>query len=671
MSKNEAIRRAEELREQLNYHSRKYYVEDNPEISDFAYDALLRELTEIEEAYPELITPDSPTQRVGGAPLDQFEPVTHTVVMESLQDAFSFDELYAFDKRMREALGEEAAPLYSVEPKIDGLSVSLEYEKGVFVRGSTRGDGTTGENITANLKTVGSIPLRLTQPVTIEVRGEVYMPHKSFFKLVERQELNGEAPAKNPRNAAAGSLRQKDPKVTAQRELDIFVFNVQRVEGRDLNGHLESLAYLKELGFKTLPFYMGCDSIEKAAAEIQRIGENRGELDFDIDGAVVKLDAFSQRETLGSTAKFPRWAIAYKYPPEEKRTVLRAIEVEVGRTGKLTPTAVFDPTQLAGTTVRRAVLHNEDFIKEKDIRIGDTIVVSKAGDIIPQVVEVAAHGQDSAPYVMPRTCPSCGARVFREEDEAATYCTNAACPAQLLRHLIHFASKDAMDIKGLGPAVLRQLVETHLVSTPDDLYALRLEDVEQLERMGQKSAANLLSALDKSRQNDVYRLIFGLGVRHIGLKGAKLLAQRFGSLPAVMAASAEEMEAIDGFGAIMAENAVGFFGLQETKDLVARLQAAGLRMDSNLAAKEEGEDCPFAGMTFVLTGTLPHFTRDQAAAIIEEKGGKVSASVSKRTDYVLAGEAAGSKLTKAQSLGVSILDEAAFLELAGLQTPFK
>lgn len=669
MEKEQAVCRAAELREQLNYHSRKYYVEDNPEISDFAYDALLRELTGLEEAYPELVTPDSPTQRVGGAPLDQFEPVTHAVVMESLQDAFSFDELFAFDKRVREALGEETGLLYSVEPKIDGLSVSLEYQQGVFVRGSTRGDGVTGENITANLKTIGSIPLRLTRPVTIEVRGEVYMPHKSFFKLVERQELNGEAPAKNPRNAAAGSLRQKDPKITAQRELDIFVFNVQRIEGKRPAGHLESLAYLKELGFKTLPFYTGCDSMEQAVAEIERIGESRGGLDFDIDGAVVKLDAFDQRETLGSTAKFPRWAIAYKYPPEEKRTVLRAIEVEVGRTGKLTPTAVFDPTHLAGTTVRRAVLHNEDFIREKDIRIGDTIVVSKAGDIIPQVVEVAAHGKDSAPYVMPETCPSCGARVFREEDEAATYCTNAACPAQLLRHLIHFASKDAMDIKGLGPALLRQLVENHLVSTPDDLYALRLEDVEKLERMGPKSAANLLGAIDKSRKNDVYRLIFALGIRHIGLKGAKLLAERFGTLQAVMTATSEEMEAIDGFGAIMAENAVEFFSLEETRALVGRLQAAGLRMDTDLSVKADGKEQPFVGMTFVLTGALPHYTRDQAAAIIEEKGGKVSSSVSKKTSYLLAGEAAGSKLTKAQSLGVTVLDETAFLEMAGVDTP--
>lgn len=665
MDKERAARRIEELREQLNYHSRKYYVEDNPEITDFAYDALMRELEDLEAAWPECIRPDSPTQRVGGAPLDQFEPVTHAVPMESLQDAFSFEEMEAFDNRVREALAEAGPVRYSVEPKIDGLSVSLEYQEGVFTRGSTRGDGVTGENITANLKTIGSIPLRLTEPMTIEVRGEVYMPHKSFFKLVERQELNGETPAKNPRNAAAGSLRQKDPKITAQRELDIFVFNVQRIEGKILTGHLESLAYLKQLGFKTLPFYTGCDSMEEAAAEIRRIGEMRGELDFDIDGAVVKIDDFSQRERLGSTAKFPRWAIAYKYPPEEKQTVLREIEVEVGRTGKLTPTAVFDPIHLAGTTVRRAVLHNEDFIKEKDIRIGDTLLVSKAGDIIPQVVGVVAHAAGSAPYAMPAVCPACGARVFRAEDEAATYCTNAACPAQLLRHLIHFASKDAMDIKGLGPSILRQLVEKGLVHTPDDLYALRREDLEPLERMGEKSAANLLAAIDKSRQNDVYRLLFALGIRHIGLKAARLLAERFGSLPAVMEATAEEMEAIDGFGAIMAENAAEFFSLEESKALVGRLQAAGLRMDSDLAKREEGEQ-PFAGLTFVLTGTLPTYTRDQAAVLIEERGGKVSSSVSKKTSYVLAGEAAGGKLTKAQSLGVAIIDEKEFLKMAGL-----
>lgn len=665
----QAARRADELREKLNYHSYKYYVEDDPEISDFAYDALLRELEELEAAYPSLITPDSPTQRIGGAPLEQFEPVTHAVPMESLQDAFSFEELEAFDRRVRESMdiGEgEEGPVYSVEPKIDGLSVSLEYEEGIFVRGSTRGDGTTGENITANLKTVGAVPLRLRQPVTIEVRGEVYMPHKSFLKLVERQELNGETPAKNPRNAAAGSLRQKDPKITAQRELDIFVFNVQRVEGIALSGHLESLSFLKELGFKTLPFYTECRTVAQAEQEIDRIGELRGELDFDIDGAVIKLDDFAVRERLGSTAKFPRWAIAYKYPPEEKETVLRQIDVEVGRTGKLTPTAVFDPVHLAGTTVRRAVLHNEDFIKEKDIRIGDTLLVSKAGDIIPQVIGVTVHAAGSEPYQMPAFCPSCGARVFREADEAATYCTNAACPAQLLRHLIHFASKDAMDIKGLGPAVLRQLVDSRLVSGPDDLYRLTAEQVAELERMGEKSAANLIAAIDKSKENDLYRLLFALGIRHIGLKAAKLLAQRFGHMEAIQQATAADMESIDGFGGIMAENAAAFFSLPESAALIRRLADAGLRMDSSLAAEAVTADKPFAGLTFVLTGTLPDYTRDQAAALIEERGGRVASSVSKKTSYVLAGEAAGSKLTKAQSLGVAIIDQAEFMRMAGL-----
>lgn len=665
----QAARRADELREKLNYHSYKYYVEDDPEISDFAYDALLRELEELEAAYPSLITPDSPTQRIGGAPLEQFEPVTHAVPMESLQDAFSFEELEAFDRRVRESMdiGEgEEGPVYSVEPKIDGLSVSLEYEEGIFVRGSTRGDGTTGENITANLKTVGAVPLRLRQPVTIEVRGEVYMPHKSFLKLVERQELNGETPAKNPRNAAAGSLRQKDPKITAQRELDIFVFNVQRLEGIALSGHLESLSFLKELGFKTLPFYTECRTVAQAEQEIDRIGELRGELDFDIDGAVIKLDDFAVRERLGSTAKFPRWAIAYKYPPEEKETVLRQIDVEVGRTGKLTPTAVFDPVHLAGTTVRRAVLHNEDFIKEKDIRIGDTLLVSKAGDIIPQVIGVTVHAAGSEPYQMPAFCPSCGARVFREADEAATYCTNAACPAQLLRHLIHFASKDAMDIKGLGPAVLRQLVDSRLVSGPDDLYRLTAEQVAELERMGEKSAANLIAAIDKSKENDLYRLLFALGIRHIGLKAAKLLAQRFGHMEAIQQATAADMESIDGFGGIMAENAAAFFSLPESAALIRRLADAGLRMDSSLAAEATTADKPFAGLTFVLTGTLPDYTRDQAAALIEERGGRVASSVSKKTSYVLAGEAAGSKLTKAQSLGVAIIDQAEFMRMAGL-----
>ena len=666
--KKKAAQRAEELRRELTYHGYKYYVEDAPEISDFEYDALLRELENLEAEYPELITPDSPTQRVGGAPLGQFEPVAHAVPMESLQDAFTFEELEAFDKRVRELSDDGKAReslLYSVEPKIDGLSVSLEYEQGLFVRGSTRGDGVTGENITANLKTIGAVPLRLKQPVTIEVRGEVYMPHESFFRLVERQELAGDTPAKNPRNAAAGSLRQKDPRVTAQRELDIFVFNVQRLEEKKLTGHLESLTYLKELGFKTLPFYTACRTLEEAEREIERIGEMRGGLEFDIDGAVIKVDDFETRTRLGSTAKFPRWAIAYKYPPEEKQTVLRQIDVEVGRTGKLTPTAVFDPIQLAGTTVRRAVLHNEDFIKEKDIRIGDTLLVSKAGDIIPQVVGVAIHASDSQPYQMPEHCPSCGARVFREADEAATYCTNASCPAQLLRHLIHFASKDAMDIKGLGPAVLRQLVETGLVEGPDDLYNLTEEQVSGLERMGKKSAANLIAAIQKSKENDLYRLLFALGIRHIGLKAAKLLAGRFGNMDAIQKAKPEDMEAIEGFGGIMAENAAEFFSLPESAALLDKLRAAGLCMDSALAAAGEGER-PFDGLSFVLTGTLPHYTRDQAASVIEERGGKVSSSVSKKTSYVLAGEAAGSKLAKAEALSVPIIDEETFLRMAGL-----
>lgn len=646
-----SLKRAQELRDILNYHSHKYYVEDSPEIEDFEYDRLMRELSDIEDKYPDLVTPDSPTRRVGGNADGQFEPVEHTVQMASLQDAFSIDELRAFDKRVREVVSDA---VYVVEPKIDGLSVSVEYENGVFFRGSTRGDGIIGENVSANLCTVGSIPLKIKENLpAIEVRGEVYMPRDVFVKLVEQQENNDEKPFKNPRNAAAGSLRQKNPKITATRKLDIFVFNIQRIEGKELTSHKQSLDYLKELGFKTVPFYTLCKNIDEAIAEINRIGEIRGTLPFDIDGAVIKVDDFAQREALGSTSKFPKWAVAFKYPPEEKQTKVVDIEIAVGRTGVLTPTAVFEPVLVAGSTVSRATLHNQDFIAEKDIRIGDTVIIRKAGDIIPEVLNVVEHGENSVPYTMPTVCPSCGATVIREEGEAAVRCLNTDCPAQLLRNLIHFCSRDAMDIEGLGESNLELFVNEGLIRTPADIYTVTEEQIIPLERMAEQSAKNIVEAINKSKENDLAKLLFALGIRHIGQKAAKLLSERFGTMSEVMNASFDDIMTIDGFGKIMAESVVGYFAMPQTRELIDRLMAAGLNMKS----LKEVKDMRFAGKTFVLTGTLPTYSRKEAAEIIESFGGKTASSVSKKTDYVLAGEEAGSKLTKAQSLGITILSE--------------
>ena len=660
MTLEQAEKKAAQLRDLLNYHSRKYYVEDSPEIEDDEYDCLQRELIAIEEEYPQLRTPDSPTQRVGGYALNTFAPVTHTVPMESLQDAFSQQELLDFDRRVREVLGEE--PIYSVEPKIDGLSVSLEYRDGVFTRGSTRGDGITGEDVTENLRTVGSVALRLTKDIPfLEVRGEVYMPRSSFAALVEQQEQNGEKTSKNPRNAAAGSLRQKNPAVTATRKLDIFVFNVQQAEGIEFSSQVGSMECLKELGIKTLPFYFRCEGIQKAIEEVDRIGEIRSSLPFDIDGAVIKVDDLQQRKLLKSTAKFPKWAVAFKYPPERKETILRSIEVTVGRTGVLTPTAVFDPVLLAGTTVSRAIVHNQDYINEKDIRIGDTVLVDKAGDIIPEILSVVRHGNAKEPFVMPNVCPSCGAPVFRLSDEVALRCQNAECPAQMLRRLTHFACRDAMDIEGLGPAVAQQIIDRGLVTSPADLYLLKAEELSEIERMGEKSAQNLIDAIRQSKENDLFRLIFGFGIRHIGQKAAKLLSEHFKTMDAIVAASKEEIEQIEGFGSVMAESAQEFFALPQTEQLIQRLRDVDVNM--NCLTVQDDTDGRFAGKTFVLTGTLPTYTRDEATQIIERFGGKTASSVSKKTDFVLAGEAAGSKLTKAQSLGIEILSEAQFDEM--------
>lgn len=652
-----AAARVAELTKQLNHYIYRYYVENENDVDDYTYDMLMRELQSLEEKYPQLLRPDSPTHRVGGSADNTFAPVTHTVRMESLQDAFSEEEIRDFDTRVR-AVCPQAQ--YVVEPKIDGLSVSLEYRDGVLVRGSTRGDGDVGEDITANLRTVRAVPLHLKEELPfLEVRGEVYLPRETFEQIVKEQELRGEKPFKNPRNAAAGSLRQKDPKITAQRHLDIFVFNVQQIEGKTLTGHKESLDFLRALGFRTVPFYTKVSDIESALAEIRRIGEIRHTLPFDIDGAVIKTDDFAQRARLGSTAKFPKWAVAFKYPPEERETELLDIEINVGRTGVLTPTAVLSPVFLAGTTVSRATLHNEDFIREKGISIGDTVLVRKAGDIIPEVLSVVKHDADAPLYQMPRVCPACGAPAVRETGEAAVRCTNPDCPAQLLRMLIHFCSRDAMDIEGLGEAVLETLVNRGMLKNAADIYNLDYKAIAALDGQGAKSADNLRAAVEKSKENDLARLIFALGIRHIGQKAAALLAERFGNMDALLSASREDILTIDGFGEVMADAVLQFFSLPQSRELLEKLQKAGL----NMRSLKEVKDMRFAGLTFVLTGTLPTMTRNEASAIIESFGGKTASSVSKKTSYVLAGEDAGSKLRKATELGIPILSEDDLLKM--------
>lgn len=648
-----AQERIAQLQKEIEYHSCRYYDEDAPEIEDDEFDALTRELRRLEDTYPQLVTADSYTQKVHGEVSRQFTPVEHEVPLGSLQDVFSLEELREFDARVREEIPH---PVYVVEPKIDGLSIALEYKNGVFVRGATRGDGLVGEDVSANLRTVADVPAKLSQAVSrVIVRGEVYMQRRRFAELVEQQEQSGEKPFKNPRNAAAGSLRQKDPAVTKARGLSLFVFNLQLIEGEELTAHAVSLERMRELGFSIIPFYYRTDSIDKVLEEVKRIGDLRGSLPFDTDGAVVKVDSFAERERLGSTSKYPRWAVAYKYPPEEKQTVLRQVEITVGRTGVLTPTGVFDPVTLAGTTVSRATLHNADFIREKGLAVGDTVVLRKAGEIIPEVVRVVRHAGNAC-YTMPSICPSCGQAVSREADEAALRCSNPDCPAQRLQRMIHFASRDAMDIEGLGPAVLEQFVREGRIARIDDLYTLKKGDIQSLEGKGHKSAENLLRSIDASRNADLSRLLFGLGIRHIGQKAAKLLAQQFQTMEAVVAATREELLAIDGFGEIMADNVLRFFALEPTRQLLERLRACGV----NMQCRSQAVDRRLEGMTFVLTGTLPTLTRDQAAALIEQYGGKTAGSVSKRTTMVLAGENAGSKLQKAQELGVRIIDQAEF-----------
>ena len=657
MELEQARKRAEELRVIIERNNRLYYDQDAPELEDFEYDALTRELKTLEAEFPQLVTANSPTQKVGGTPSGRFAKVTHAVKMESLLDAFSYDELRDFDRRVREA-GIE--PEYVVEIKIDGLSCSLEYENGVLVRASTRGDGVVGEDVTANVKAIKRIPKTLKNaPEYLEVRGEVYMPHDAFQHLCAEQELQGAAPFKNPRNAAAGSLRQKDSKITGSRGLSIFVFNVQQVRGRELTSHAESLDYLKSLGLPVSPRYHIVHDIEDAIAEIEQIGQNRAALDFDMDGAVIKVNNFAQRELLGSTNKFPRWAIAFKYPPEVKESVVRNIEVTVGRTGVLTPTAVFDPIFLAGTSVSRASLHNGDIIANLGVGIGDTIKVRKAGDIIPEVIGVSARLPGSKPFAMPTTCPSCGAPVVHLQDETALRCVNPECPAQSLRNLIHFASRNAMAIDGLGEAVAVQLIDKELVSTVADLYTLTEEQLLTLDKFKKKSAQNLLHAIEGSKRNNLDKLIFGLGIRNIGDKAAALLGEHFGSMDALRQATAEQMCEIDGFGEVMAQSVLEFFAKDGTTDLLNRLARDGV----NMQWIGEKKGTALAGMTLVVTGTLPTLSRQEAEALITQNGGKAAGSVSKKTSYVVAGEAAGSKLTKAQTLGIPVLDEAGLYKL--------
>lgn len=652
----EIEKKIEELRKTLRYHSDRYYNDDAPEIEDYEYDMMMRELKELEEKYPEYDAPDSPTKKVGGVADNSFESVAHSVRMESLQDAFSKDELREFSNRVEDTVSDVN---YVVEPKIDGLSVSLEYRDGVFLRGSTRGNGDVGEDVSGNLRVIHNIPLKLNKSIPyIEVRGEVYMPKKSFERVVDRQIINGEKPFKNPRNAAAGSLRQKDSSVAASRGLDIFVFNIQQIEGVELSSHKESLDFIKELGFNTIPTYKKVDNIEDAIAEIDRIGEARGSLEYDIDGAVIKVDDFSQRDILGSTAKYPKWAIAFKYPPEEKQTKLLDIEIAVGRTGVLTPTAILESVHLAGTTVSRATLHNQDFINEKGIAIGDVVTVRKAGDIIPEVLCVNEHNSNSV-FKFPDVCPSCGEKVYRDEDEAAIRCINPECPAQLLRNLIHFCSRDAMDIEGLGPAIIETFVNEGMIAKTYDIYNLDFNKILSLEGFKETSANNIINSVNNSKNNDLSKLIFALGIRHIGAKAGKLLADYFKDIDLVMNASVDDILQIDGFGKIMAESVVEFFSSDSTKELIAKLKEAGVNMKSTNVV----EDTRFSGMTFVLTGTLPTLKRAEASKIIESFGGKTSSSVSKKTTYVLAGEEAGSKLDKANKLGVQVISEEEFKEM--------
>ncbi|HJJ13162.1 MAG: NAD-dependent DNA ligase LigA [Clostridia bacterium] len=666
MDKNKAKEEIVALRKQLEIWSNKYYDEDNPEVSDYEYDMTMNKLKELEKEFPDLITKDSLTQKVGGHVKEGFEKVEHEVPMQSLQDIFSFSELEEFKDRVYKSAKEnkfaENEVKFVVETKIDGLSASLEYKEGKFVRGATRGNGLIGEDVTENLKTIKSIPKELSEPINIIVRGEVFIGKKEFEKMNEERELNEEKTFANARNAAAGSLRQLDQKIAKQRPLDIYIFNVQKIEGREFESHYEELNYLKKLGFNVNPVLISCNNIPEAIEAIEKIGEDREKLTFGIDGAVIKVDNLKLREKMGTTSKVPRWAIAYKYPPEKKETKLEDIVCQVGRTGAITPMAILNPVKVAGSTISKTTLHNEDFIKEKDIRVGDTIVVQKAGDVIPEILEVKKEKRKGTEVIfeMPKVCPVCGAPVIREEGEAVSRCIGIECPAKLIRNIIHFVSRDCMNIDGLGDKIIEQLIEKNLISNIADIYFLEFEDIATLKKNGKKFTQNLIDAINNSKNNDLYRLIAALGIRHIGVKAAKTLARKYKTMENLMQASIESLAMTNDIGEISANSLYEFFRQEQTIDLIDRLKKAGVNM--NVIETEE-IDNRFEGKTFVLTGSLEQFSRKEASDLIEKHGGKVSSSVSKKTDYVLAGEEAGSKLTKAQSLGVEIITEEQFKEM--------
>ena len=664
MNKEQAKERIEELRKQVEYHAKKYYDDDKPEISDFEYDMLMVELRNLEKKYPEFKSSDSLTQKVGGHVKEGFKKVTHEVPLQSLQDVFSLAEVEDYIEKINEKAKENDIEdtNYVVETKIDGLSAALEYKQGKFVRGATRGNGLVGEDVTENLKTIKTIPMELKEKIDIIVRGEVFISKKDFEQMNQEREEDEKELFANARNAAAGSLRQLDSKITAKRPLDIYIFNVQKIEGKEFNSHFEELEYLSKLGFNVNPIRIDCKNIEEIENAIKKIGEERENLTFGIDGAVVKVDDLKFREILGTTAKVPRWAIAYKYPPERKETILKDIVCQVGRTGVITPMAILEPVRVAGSKISKTTLHNEDFIKEKDIRIGDTVVIQKAGDVIPEIVEVKKKKRTGkeVEFEMPKVCPVCGAPAIREEGEAAVRCTGIECPAKLYRNLVHFVSREAMNIDGLGEAIIKQLLDKGLIKNMADIYALKFEDIASLKKNGKKFAENLINSINRSKQNDLYRLITAFGIRHVGVKASKILAKRYKNMKNLMKATSEELAMIEDIGPIVADSIREFFLQDQTIDLIEKLKQAGVNMKH---LEEENSDDRFNGKTFVLTGSLEKYTRNEASSIIEKFGGKTSSSVSKKTDYVLAGEDAGSKLTKAQSLGVKILTEEEFEKL--------
>ena len=663
MDENNAKERIKELRATLEYHAKKYYDEDKPEITDYEYDMMMNELKSLEKQFPELIDNESLTQKVGGHVKEGFKQVEHEVPLQSLQDVFSYDELRDFDDRVKKQLHDGGTNLkYVVETKIDGLSMAIEYKDGKFVRAATRGNGLIGEDVSANALTIKSIPKELKEPINIIVRGEVFIGSKEFEKLNEEREVLGQSLFANARNAAAGSLRQLDSKITKTRPLDIFIFNVQKLENNPFNSHYEQLNYLDKLGFNVNPVRILCNNIDEAIEAITKIGEDRENLSFGIDGAVIKVDNLDYREELGTTFKTPRWAIAYKYPPEQKETLLKDIICQVGRTGAITPMAVLEPVKVAGSTISKTTLHNEDFIKEKDLKIGDRVIIQKAGDVIPEVVEAVKSKRtgEEKEFIMPKVCPVCGAPTIREDGEAVTRCTGIECSAKALRNIVHFASKEGMEIDGLGYSIIEQLLDRKLINNIADIYSLKLEDVASLKKNGKKFAQNLIDAIEKSKSNDLFKLITGLGIRHIGAKSAKNLARKFRTMDNLMNASIEELSVQNDVGEITAKSIYEFFREEQSIDLINKLKLAGVNMES---LEEENTDNRFEGKTFVLTGALSKYSRDEASDIIEKLGGKTSGSVSKKTSYVLAGEDAGSKLTKAQNLGVTVITEEEFEEM--------